>query len=149
MGGAGSAAPSCSGSQTRAAPLCNIWTPRTRAAPLRGDDASFAVIDCGTVLAGACWMRASPLLEQLGSRDERAGTAHWENPPPRRLVEDSGQGSGDAGCITVACGHQFKQRRNAVDTVDTFRRVVGITRSQVSSGASVRLWSLHSTWSHG
>ena len=83
----------------------------------------FNVIDCDTVLTGASWMRANSLLEQLVSRDERASTTHLGNPPPRRLVDDSGQGTGDAGRITVACEHQFKQHCKAVDAVDTFRRV--------------------------
>ena len=83
----------------------------------------FNVIDCDTVLTSASWMRANSLLEQLVSRDERANTTHLGNPPPRRLVDDSGQGTGDAGRITVACEHQFKQHCKAVDAVDTFRRV--------------------------
>ena len=53
------------------------------------------------------------------SSDERASTTHLGNPPSRRLVDDSGQGTGDAGRITVACEHQFKQHCKAVDT---FRR---------------------------
>ena len=71
------------------------------------------------MLTGACWTRANSWLEQLVSRDERASTTHLGNPPPRRLVDDSGQGTGDAGRITVACEHQFKQHCKAVDAVDT------------------------------
>ena len=67
----------------------------------------FNVIDCDIVLTGACWMRANSWLVQLVSRDERASTTHLGNPPPRRLVDDSGQGTGDAGRITVVCEHQF------------------------------------------
>ena len=100
----------------------------------------YNVIDCDTVLTGACWTRANSWLVQLVSRDERASTTHLGNPPPRRLVDDSGQGTGDAGRITVACQLQFKQHCNAVDAVDTFRRVEGTTRSLASWGASARLF---------
>ena len=146
---AGSPAPSCTGLQMWAAAHSNISSGPTRTAPFRGDETSFAVIDCGAVSTGACWMRANPLMEQLVSRDEHANTTHLGSPPPRRPVEDSGQRSGDAGCITVACEHQFKQHCNAVDNVDIFRRVEGTTWSLASSGTSTRLLSLRSAWSHG
>ena len=70
----------------------------------------FTVIDCDTVLTSACWMRANSLLEQLVSRDERASTIQLGNPPPRRLVDDSGQGTGNAVRTTVASEHRFIQR---------------------------------------
>ena len=77
--------------------LRNIRSPRTRADPLRGDDTCFAVVDCDTVLTVVRWIRADPSLEQRGSRDERGSTTHLRNLPLRRPMENSGQGSGDAG----------------------------------------------------
>ena len=84
-------------------------------------------------------MRANSLLEQLVSRDERASTTHLGNPPPKRLVDDSGHGTGDAVRMTVACEHQFKQHCKAVDAVDTFRRV---RRNHPESG---QLWCVSQT----